>query len=279
MASMLLVNPLPKRKRKAGKRKVRKSHHKPESKVMAKAKRKHSKKRRSPAQKAATARMLAARGHKRSKRRTHSKKRRSIVRVTSRRSTVQGQPVTARGVARSRKRKISGYSANPMRKHRRHGKRRSNPLSLKAFPQTAKKVAVPVALGVALSIVMDKLLPKVPVPAMLQVAGKEKMLLGYTVLVRTAAIIGAGLLARKATSRDNADGAMIAALGVTYTDLARSMIPGHLATTAAMSGYDSMAGYDMSGFDMGQKALNGDANYMGGYDKATSVNAINSHLN
>jgi len=100
------------------------------------------------------------------------------------------------------------------------------------------------------------------------------------VLVRTAGIIAAGLVARKATSRDNADGAMIAALGVTYTDLARSVIPNHLATTAQVSGYDHMAGYDMAGFDMGgQKMLNGDANYMGGYDQPTSVNAVNSHLN
>ncbi len=267
MASMLLVNPLPKRKRKAAKRKThKKSHHKPESKVMAKAKRKTGKKRRSAAQKAATTRMLAARGHKRSKR--HGKKRRSIVRVTSRRSTVQGQPVTTRGRVRSRKRKIAGYSANPMRKHRR-GKRRSNPISLKSIPQTAKRVAIPVALGVAASIALDKLMPKVPVPAMLQVAGKEKMLLAYTIGMRTLLTIGAGLLARKAVSKDTADGAMIAALGVTYTDLARSMIPDHLASTAAIHGYDRMAGYDMGD----ALALNGDANYMGGYDHVNSVNS------
>lgn len=274
MGLMTLMNPLP-RKAKGKKRKARKTSTTRKGKVMAKASRKKGKKRRSAAQKAATARMLAARGHKRSKRSKRVHKRRRIITVTSHRSTVQGQPVTARGRIRARKRKIKGYSANPMRSRRRKHSRRSNPISLKSIPQTVKKVAMPVALGVAASIAIDKLMPKVPVPAMLQVAGKENMRTAYLVGVRTLAIVAGMLLARKAVSRETADGAGIAALGVTYTDLARSLMADHLVTTAAVHGYDLMGGYDMST----TKSLAGDASRMGGYDQMGNINSVNSTVN
>lgn len=269
MAHMLLVNPLPKkRKRKAGKSKARKIHHKPKRPtVMAKAKRKMKRKApRSAAQKAATARMLAARGHK-----TRGKKRR-IVRVTSRRSTVQGEPVTPRGRVRSRKRKVKGYSANPLKHKRRKHARRHNPISLKSVPQTVKKVALPVVLGVGASIGLDKLMAKIPVPAALQAVGKENMRTAYLVGIRSVLIIGAMMIGRKFAAKDTVDGAGIGALSVTYTDLARSLMADHLAVTAVVHGYDVMGGYDIPGIQQ----LGGNADYMAGYDRMGNINSVNA---
>lgn len=279
MSYMWLVNPGAKKSRKkpGKKRKVSKtSHPKPESKVMAKAKRKTGKKRRSAAQKAATNRMLAARGHKRTKRSEVRGKKRRVVK--SHRSTVAGMPVTERGKVRARKRKIKGYGANPLRSRRRKHARRSNPLSLKAIPQTIGKVAMPVAGGVIVSILADKAMAKLPIPDKLQEPGREKMLLGYTVGMRGLGIVAAMLIGRKFMPKhaSTIEGAGIGALTVTATDLVRSCMKDHLATTAKLSGYDTMAGYDVPGLT--SSSVNGYDNVLNGYTDS-NINNVNSSMN
>lgn len=200
--------------------------------------------------------------------------------ITARRSAKRGKQVTARGRARAkinRLHPVPGYSANPFHKRRVTRRRRGNPISLTAVTSTAKQAVMPVALGTAASIALDKAMVYLPVPMALRAPGKETLMNVYLQGMRFAAILAAVAIGRKVSPRNASaiNGAGIGAMTVTATDTVRLMM---LTSKTGVAGFENaMNGFTLEGFE--RPALSGDAAYMGDFDSAEAFNSINSTLN
>lgn len=166
------------------------------------------KKKRSAAQKAATRRMLAARGLGRVKRK--------------RKTTLRTAPVAkkrkrkSRSIARVSARARVRRKHNPIRAHRRR-RYRSNPMRMNSMTGFTKHTLMPSVVGAAGALSLDVILGFLPVPVQFKTGPMRA-------IVKIAGAVGVGMLASNFMKRETAHQIAAGAITVTLYDVMKGYL-------------------------------------------------------
>lgn len=166
------------------------------------------KKKRSPAQKAATRRMLAARGLGRVKRK--------------RKTTLRTAPVAkkrkrkSRSIARVSARARVRRKHNPIRAHRRR-RYRPNPMRMGSVAGFTKHTLMPSVVGAAGALGIDVILGFLPIPPQFKTGHMRA-------IVKIAGAVGVGILASNFMKRETAHQIAAGAITVTLYDVMKGYL-------------------------------------------------------
>lgn len=206
MPQVLLVNPSARPSQRPSAKRVstpKRKSAKKGSGTMATAKRKKA---RTPAQKAATRRMIAA---NKSKRKAPAKK--SYTKKATKRVLKSAAP--------KRKRRKASWSITPTAVATRAGRqlryRRPNPI--KGIGNFVSNTLVPSAIGGAGALAVDVAMAMAPLPVAMKTGPMRPV-------VKIAAAVALGMIAGKVTSRRTGEQVAAGAITVTLYELARTMV-------------------------------------------------------
>lgn len=164
------------------------------------------KKKRSPAQKAATRRMLAARKAGQSKRKRNTIRTAPVAKKTKRKRKYK-----TRAVARVRRK------SNPSVRARRSRRYRHNPMRMNSMTGFTKHTLMPSVVGAAGALGLDVILGFLPIPVQFKTGPMRA-------IVKIAGAVGVGILASNFMKRETAHQIAAGAITVTLYDVMKGYL-------------------------------------------------------